>query len=230
MTGLVHFVEHLARVFAGPNDHRYIRDASARGLVIHAHDNRVGRHVILRIGGCGKARHSTKWRLSPGRCAGRLAGGTSLCFGRFDCGLPWRAFGQLLGRELFGRRGRGPESRHLMPQARAADTLTHLFLLTVRTDRLMHLDDCGLTPHAHVAQIGGGQVEQPGFVGQHRLLRGRQFQPFHRLVRVRLFAGGDQNLGDVRRVGRHRIRPVLLRVGQSDGRLFAQVLDVERLA
>ena len=117
-----------------------------------------------------------------------------------------------------------------MPQARAADTLTHLFLLTVRIDRLMHFDDCGLTPHTHVVQIGGGQVEQPGFVRQHRLLRGRQFQPLHRLVRFGLFAGGDQNLGDVRRVGRHRIRPVLLRVGQSDGRLFTQMLDVERLA
>ena len=64
-----------------------------------------------------------------------------------------------------------------MPQARAADTLPHLFLLPVRTARLMHLDDCGLTPHAHVAQIGGGQVEPPGFVSHPRLLRGRQIQP-----------------------------------------------------
>ena len=46
-----------------------------------------------------------------------------------------------------------------MPQARAADTLTHLFLLTVRTDRLMH-STIAASRHTHVAQIGGGQVEQ----------------------------------------------------------------------
>ena len=94
----------------------------------------------------------------------------------------------------------------------------------------MDLDDRGLTPHAHIPERRGVQCEQPRFARQHWLLPFRQPQSLHGLVRLRLLAGLDENLGDVRSERIRRIRPVLLWVGQRDGRLVAQMLDVERLA
>ena len=117
-----------------------------------------------------------------------------------------------------------------MPQARATHALAHFLLLAVGIDHFMHFDNRSLTPHLHVTQIDGSQGEQSGFVRKHRPLHCRQCQSRSRLVRVRFLTGSYQNLRDIRRIGRHRIRTVLLRIGQRDGRLLAQMLDIEGLA
>ena len=143
-------------------------------------------------------------------------------------------FGQLFGGELPGGGRRGPERLGLVPQPATADAPAHLLARAVRSDAFAHLDDRDLAPDAHVAQVVHVQVEQPGLAGQHGGLRRRQRQARNRLVVGRLLAGRHHDLvpgaAQVRGVQLHRVGAVLLGIGQGDGALIAQVLDVEGLA
>ena len=81
----------------------------------------------------------------------------------------------------------------------------------------------------HVAQVIDLQVEQTSLTGQDRALTGRKLQIGCGLIGRRLPALVHQDLTQSGSIDIDGVRAVLIGVGQGDGALLPQVLDIQRL-